>query len=53
MALTVHIHKYSPVSIVVLGSTKPIKESLKGIGGLVQSTSNPPQNSTQSAWLGV
>ena len=33
MALTVHIHKYSPVSIVVLGSTKPIKENLKGIGG--------------------
>lgn len=33
MKLTVYIYKYSPVSIVVLGSTKVIKNSLKSIGG--------------------
>lgn len=34
MTKTIHIFKYSPVSIVVLGSTKPIKDRLKAIGGV-------------------
>lgn len=33
MTKTVHLFLYSPVSIVVLGDTKVIKDSLKGIGG--------------------